>query len=271
MHGYNAKPALNLLTLKLYHKIYGQGPPVLILHGLFGSGDNWRTITRFLEDQYTCIVVDLRNHGRSPHDKLMDLLAMSADVLELIDDLRLEKVALIGHSMGGKVAMYTALTSPESVSHLVVVDIAPRKYAPLHDQVFAAIQAVEPASMNTRQEVESLLSDRLNGDLAVVQFLMKNLTRNQDGSLKWKANMPVIMDAYNRLVDEVSASGVYSGPTLFIRGEQSDYVSEDDMNDILTLFPLARLVTIPGAGHWVHADQPEEMALELAHFLGAGQ
>ncbi len=253
--------------MKLYHKSYGKGPPIVILHGLFGSGDNWRTIARMMEGEYNCVLADLRNHGRSPHDMGMNFESMAADVLELIHDLNLSSVTLLGHSMGGKVAMQMAMTTPEVVEQLMVVDIAPRQYPPHHAGVIRAIRKVDMPRMSDRAQVESVLVNELGPDQSTIQFLMKNLSRDADGQLEWKPNMPVILDAYDRLIDDVPLPVPFEGPTLFIRGEQSKYILEEDMTAIRKGFPRAELVTISGAGHWVHADAPEPFVEEVRSFL----
>jgi esterase len=253
--------------MKLYHKIYGAGRPVMIMHGLFGSGDNWRTIAKNLESEYQCIVVDMRNHGRSPHDADMNFRVMSEDIHELMTDLHLEKAALIGHSMGGKVAMTFALNHPHAVDKLIVVDIAPKKYPPHHTTVIDAIQAITPELLEDRADAEAILARYLGNDQSTIQFLMKNLTRLQGEGFAWKANMPVIISSYTSLVDEVNTTDVFSGPTLFIRGEQSRYILEEDLPAIKALFPHYELKTIPKAGHWVHAEAPESFTGAVQSFL----
>lgn len=253
--------------MKLYHKSYGTGDPIIILHGLFGLGDNWRTIARLMESKYRCILVDLRNHGRSPHDAEMNFSVMAEDVLELMKDLDLDDAVLLGHSMGGKVAMHFATTYPELTEKLIVVDIAPKAYPPHHSTVIKAIQAIAPSTLQTRDEAENILRQHLGDDESTVQFLMKNLSRNPEGGFEWKPNMPGIIAAYDHLMKEVTAMHPYLGPTLFIKGEHSDYVTEADLPSIHSFFPEASLVSIPGAGHWVHADQPQLFTETVITFL----
>jgi len=253
--------------LKLYYKSYGSGDPIIILHGLFGLGDNWRTIARLMESEYQCILVDLRNHGRSPHDPEMNFSVMAEDVLELMKDLDLDDAVLLGHSMGGKVAMHFATTYPELTEKLIVVDIAPKAYPAHHNSVFAAIEAIDPKSLQTRDEAENILRKFLGNDESTVQFIMKNLSRNPEGGFEWKPNMPGIIAAYDQLMKEVTAMHPYLGPTLFIKGEHSDYVTEADLPSIHTFFPEANLISIPGAGHWVHADRPEPFTQTVLKFL----
>lgn len=253
--------------MKLVYKTYGTGDPVIILHGLFGMGDNWRSIARMMEDQHQCIVADLRNHGRSPHDPVMNLAVMTDDLLELLEDLQLKRASFIGHSMGGKVAMQFALLYPDLVDKLVVVDIAPKHYPPHHARVIEAILAADPSHLRERSEVEERLASHLGQDQSTIQFLMKNLSRTPEGHLEWKSNMPVIIDAYQNLMEEVTPLAPFTGPVLFVRGEKSKYILDEDLPLIHDLFPEAKLITIPGAGHWVHADAPQAFTAAVMDFL----
>ena len=253
--------------LKLKYKTYGSGDPIIILHGLFGLGDNWRTIARMLENDFQCILVDLRNHGRSPHDPLMNYSVMADDMHELMLDLDLDDAILLGHSMGGKVAMQFATTFPELTEKLIVVDIAPKQYPPHHDEVTEAIEAIDPTSIQTRSEAEEILRRYLGQDEDTIQFLMKNLSRLPEKGFAWKANMPGIIAAYEHLMQDITIMHPYLGPTLFIAGERSKYVTESDMASIRHIFPEAELEIIPNAGHWVHADNPEKFAQTLLQFL----
>ncbi|MGB4846503.1 MAG: alpha/beta fold hydrolase [Saprospiraceae bacterium] len=253
--------------MKLNYKILGSGPPLIILHGLFGMLDNWRTIARMLEDKYQCILVDLRNHGRSPHDDEMNYQVMTEDVLELMNDLHIEHTYMMGHSMGGKVAMLFALTYPEKVDKLIVVDIAPKEYPIHHAAEIEAIESVDPAILENRTEAEELLRKKLGDDQATIQFLLKNLSRKSEGGFEWKANMPVLISNYDKLMEGIVKPGTFDKPVLFISGQMSDSIRDEDLPDILTLFPSARLSTVPNAAHWVHADQPELLKNEVLAFI----
>jgi esterase len=253
--------------MKLNHKIIGSGPPFIILHGLFGMLDNWRTIARMLEDKYQCILVDLRNHGRSPHNNEMNYRVMAEDVLELMIDLHIEHTYLMGHSMGGKVAMLFTLIHPEKVDKLIVVDIAPAKYPFHHAVEIEAIKSIHPSSLKSRNEAEDLLTQKLGSDQATIQFLMKNLSRLPDDGFEWKANMPVLIRNYDKLMAGIVASDTFDKPVLFIRGQRSNSIRDEDWPAILTLFPKASLSTIPNAGHWVHADQPDALKNEVLTFI----
>jgi len=213
-----------------------------------------------MEQDYQCILVDLRNHGRSPHDEVMNFSVMADDVLDLMKDLDLDDAVLLGHSMGGKVAMQFATTYPEVTEKLIVVDIAPKQYPAHHDSVIDAIEAIDPTALAMRDDAENILRRFLGNDESTIQFLMKNLSRKAEGGFEWKPNMPGIIAAYDQLMKEVTVMHPYLGPVLFIRGEHSDYVTAKDM-------PEATLVSIPGAGHWVHADNPGPFTQTVRAFL----
>ena len=253
--------------MKLNHKISGSGKPVIIMHGLFGMLDNWRSIARMLEDDFQCILVDLRNHGRSPHTDEMSYHLMVTDVIGFMDELQLSKAIIVGHSMGGKVAMHLALEHPDRVEKLIVVDIAPKEYPPHHQEVIAAIQAINPETMVDRAAAEKTFSQFLGDDQATIQFLLKNLSRKPEGGFEWKANMASLINHYTDLMEGIIPEATYSGPVLFIRGSESGSVLDEDWPSILDLFPNAVLISIPGAGHWVHADAPEPFAHELKQFM----
>lgn len=254
-------------NMKLIYKLYGTGRPVIIMHGLFGMGDNWRTVARMMESQYQCIVIDMRNHGRSPHDPEMNFKVMASDILELMNDLELEHSSLLGHSMGGKVAMQFALDHPQKVDKLIVADMAPKRYSPHHDHVIDAIESVQPEELTERSQVEEGLARFLGNDQSTIQFIMKNISRRPEGGFEWKSNMPVIIDAYLDLMDEILPITPFMGSTLFVRGENSRYILDEDIPHIKDLFPNSSLVTIKNAGHWVHADAPEAFAKTVLAFL----
>lgn len=255
--------------MKLHYKIIGSGSPIIILHGLFGMLDNWRTIARMLEDKYQCILVDLRNHGKSPHDDEMNYEVMADDILELLIDLNLTSVDLIGHSMGGKVAMQFALTYPDRVKNLLIIDISPKKYPPHHQVVIKAIESIDPPSLKDRLEAENSFRRHLGNDESTIQFLLKNLTRLPEQGFEWKACMSILIANYEVLMDSINVHATYDKPTLFIRGDLSKSVIDEDWNQIHNIFPAARLITIPNAGHWVHADQPKALAEVIMELISA--
>jgi pimeloyl-ACP methyl ester carboxylesterase len=173
----------------------------------------------------------------------------------------------MGHSMGGKVAMQFATNYPELVDKLIVVDIAPKVYPPHHSHVITAIKALNPTACETREEAERILRKYIHNDEATVQFLMKNISRKPGGGFEWKANMPGIIAAYDALMQDIAVMHPYLGPTLFVKGEFSDYITDADMSVIRQMFPSAELISITGAGHWVHADRPDSFVAALKNFL----
>lgn len=256
-------------SLRLSYKKYGKGDPFVILHGLFGASGNWHTLARSVFCRYyTVYTLDLRNHGRSPHADAIDYPHMAADLRRFLDDHGLDNVHLMGHSMGGKAAMELALSAPERVDKLIVVDIAPKAYPPYHTDILEALMDVDLSKMNSRVDVDHALADRIP-DPAVRRFLLKNLSYNSDKkSYGWDLNLEAINGNYGALNDGISNGRKYEGPTLFLRGGDSGYVKEEDKDAIRELFPAAEFETIENAGHWVHADKPEAFADRVRSFLG---
>lgn len=255
--------------MKLFFRKSGSGQPLIILHGLFGISDNWATLAKKWSEHFTVYAVDLRNHGQSPHSDQWKYWIMAEDVLELIESEKLGDVILLGHSMGGKVAMRLALDSPEVISKLIVLDIAPRKY-PVHNQdVVAALLKVQPEKLATRKEAEEILASQLK-DQGTIQFLLKNLYWDETGDtkkLKWRFNLPVIAKNLAVVSDATDTPAPCDVDTLFIRGEKSNYIQASDEQQIKSVFPNSELQTIEDAGHWVHADNPEEMYHAVMKFV----
>lgn len=253
--------------MKLFYKQYGNaGEPVFILHGIFGMLDNWHNIARKLSERYTVYTIDARNHGQSPHSDEMSYQSMAEDVIELADDLHIEKFILIGHSMGGKTALWTAHQYPERIEKLVLVDIAPKAYKPGHHQYFKAFEEIRWHKMTSRKEVDEALM-AYEENVGVRLFLAKNIERNEAGNFSVKSNIPAMKNAYEEIIGELKFTNVYKGKTIFILGEKSNYLKEEDKPYILKHFPEAKFVTIANAGHWVHADNPEGFVTALLQFL----
>ncbi|SEQ47565.1 alpha/beta fold hydrolase [Neolewinella agarilytica] len=254
----------------LHYKTFGEGndgPPLVILHGLFGMLDNWQTLARRWAEQHTLVLADLRNHGRSPHEPDMNYDLMATDVAELLEELGHDRCYLLGHSMGGKVAMRTALKFPGLVEKLIVVDIAPRAYAPGHATIFAALEALDPSTVADRKEAAAQMANYVN-DPGIQLFLLKNLARDPAGGYRWRMNLPVIAANYDELISGVAGPGErFPHPALFLRGGNSGYVKDDDLPLIKTHFPTAELVTVADAGHWVHAERPTELMAAVDAFL----
>ncbi len=254
--------------MKLFFQEYGTNQPLIILHGMLGTLDNWHTLSKTFATSFRVLAVDLRNHGRSPHSNTFTYKAMAEDVHELLDAQHIESAHLIGHSMGGKVAMTLALSSPERVGKLVVVDIAPRSYPRLHDELLEALMSVNIGVFQSRQQVDGALSGKIP-DVGVRQFLMKNLGRDSAGSFFWKADLEVISKNYEELASEIRALAPFPKPTLFVKGERSRYILESDTPFIYSLFPNARIVSID-AGHWIHAESPARFSDVVQQFLRHG-
>jgi pimeloyl-ACP methyl ester carboxylesterase len=254
--------------MQLYFKESGRGSAVILLHGLFGSADNWHHIALRLAEKFRVFTVDQRNHGQSPHDAEMNYSLMAADVNEFMTTSALEKAFVIGHSMGGKTAMQFALQFPERVEKLVVADMSPRTYAPAHDKIFAALLALDLSKFHSRQEIEVALALGIP-NLVLRRFLLKNLGRDSASRFFWKINLSGIAENYRYLREPVSVAEPFIKPTLFIRGGKSKYINLEDEPLIRELFPLVEIQTIAAAGHWIHADQPEEFLRLVLNFLPA--
>lgn len=256
--------------MQLHYKSFGTGAPVLILHGLLGSLDNWQTFARKLAPHFTVFTVDLRNHGKSPHSPEHSYAAMTADLLEFFAQHHLPRAHLIGHSMGGKLAMHFALAHPEKILKLIVVDIAPKKYNSGHDAIFEALSTLHLAPLTKREEADRQLAAKIE-DPAVRQFLLKNLDRKTDGTFAWKMNLGALQANYEKINAAIEPNPTAPAPAplpaLLIRGGKSRYVLDEDFPSFQRLFPHAQLHTIAAAGHWVHADAPEAFFTAVHHFL----
>lgn len=253
--------------MDLHYKSYGEGEPVVILHGLFGMLDNWQTAGKGLADHYQVFLVDLPNHGRSPHREEFNYPLVAEDVVSFIASQSLDGAHLVGHSMGGKVAMQVALSHPDMVRKLVVVDIAPREYPPYHARILDALNALQPHEATRRSDIQDDLMEKLQ-DEEVVLFLLKNLSRDPDGGYRWKMNLDSLTTHYPEICAAITGPGSFDGPALFINGERSPYITQDDRREITGLFPLAEFRTIQDAGHWVHADMPDAVVRVIREFVG---
>lgn len=254
--------------MKLHFKSYGEGRPLLILHGLFGSGDNWSTLGQaFAAEGFRVFLIDQRNHGRSPHSDDMDYVLLSDDLQEFIVDHQLHKPILLGHSMGGKTVMMHAVRFPGVASSMVVVDIAPRAYPPHFSAVLEALTTIDLNVLSSRKAVEEILRDRLQ-DEVTVQFLLKSLYWIEPQRLAWRFNVTAIAKHIDKISGPVPLKGA-GLPSLFVHGEQSTYISAEDMVTIRTDLPEANFASIPRAGHWVHADQPADFFRTVCSFLMA--
>ena len=243
-----------------------QAQPLMLLHGLFGSGDNWGTIAKHFSQHYRVISVDLRNHGRSPHSDAQTYADMADDLFELCQTLGLDRIHLLGHSMGGKVAMQFATQYPDKVEKLMVVDMAPRRYADAHSHLIDAMLSVDLSAMQSRSDVDKALSSKIP-EAMVRQFLLMNLVKSDSNSqLAWRINLPALKANYPKLIEAVCEHAHFEKPCLFIRGQNSDYVLDSDIAQIKTHFTQARFITL-AAGHRLHAEQPQAFIQAVESFL----
>lgn len=252
--------------MKLYAKQRGQGADVISLHGLFGSQENLGMINRRLAESFRVHGLDIRNHGRSPHDNTMNYQVMAEDVLEYMDEQQLKKAHLIGHSMGGKVAMTIALMEPERVAKLAVIDIAPVTYQRRHDGILEGMSSIPLDALKSRTEADQFLEVYGLGK-DVRQFLLKNLYRDEQGNYCWRVNITAIITHYMEILAGQKSDIGFANDTLFIKGGKSDYILPEYRGRVLALFPSASMWVVPGAGHWVHAQKPELVTGKLLHFL----
>ena len=267
--------------MELFFRKYGEaGPPLIIVHGLYGSSDNWVSIARELSDRFEVYVVDQRNHGHSPHSDIQDYPAMREDLREFMDLQGIKKAVLIGHSMGGKTVMSFAEAWPERVQALVSVDIAPKSYRNLalasrtaanHSNMIDAMLALDLSKVHSREDADHALATSI-GSERIRGFLLKNLRREGE-SFSWRINLQAFSKNLEKIFEgmdreAIAARGGITGfPALFISGGNSEYIRAVDHQGIRDIFPTAEIVTIPGAGHWVHAEQPDLLVKTLKYFL----
>ena len=256
----------------LYSRIYGEeteGMPLIVLHGLFGMSDNWGTFGRSFGETMPVHAVDLRNHGHSFHSDEMSLDVMVQDLDNYLTHHGISQAIIVGHSLGGKVAMQFALNHPQKVAKLVVVDIAPKAYPPHHHDILAALSAVDMEKMANRADVQQELQKHIH-DMGVLQFLLKNVYRiSGTNTLDWRFNLNILSNKYEEFITPgIQQTGSYVGPTLFLAGEQSNYILPSDEASIKKLFPNAQIQQVSKAGHWVQAENPKEFNERVMAFLG---
>ncbi|MGB2127855.1 MAG: alpha/beta fold hydrolase [Flavicella sp.] len=250
----------------LHSKIQGEGYPLLILHGYFGMGDNWKSHANILAKKYEVHLIDQRNHGRSFHAEDFDYELMVADLKSYLLFHCLEEVFILGHSMGGKTAMLFAVSYPEYVKKLIVADIAPKYYAPHHDSILEALNAVDFSKITLRSEVDVILQNYINEE-GVRQFLLKNIYRKTKDTLAFRFNLDSLTDNNSEVGAALPAFTAFDGPTLFLRGAKSDYIGKEDEALIEAHFSKASIETIANAGHWLHAENPKDFMESLLSFL----
>lgn len=255
--------------MQLFYRTYGKGKPLIILHGLFGLSDNWVSFAKKIAELgYQVYVLDQRNHGRSPHSPNFNYLAMVDDLFEFIDEHELEEPIILGHSMGGKVAMRFALENPEYLSKLIVVDISLRQYPArdYHLKVIRAMKKVNFSKINDRNEVEYILAEDIESSI-IRQFIMKNLYRKDKNEFAWRMCFTAISNNLDKMFDGIEPENPLNKPTLIVRGDKSDYVLDSDLSPLKQAFPQAVIKTIPNATHWLHAEEPKLFFEYVEDFL----
>lgn len=254
----------------LYHQTLGQGPDIIFLHGLFGAGDNWRSIARSLSEHYRLHLIDLPNHGKSSWIDHPTHYTVAQIIEAWRQQQGIKRFSLLGHSMGGKIAMQLALNqAAKAIEKLIIVDIAPRAYKAHHQDIFAAFRDIDLNRISSRNDVEEQLRPYVS-DPSIRQFLLKSLHR-KDGQLAWQFNTSVLESHYSDIAAAPTMSQPFEGETLFIKGLNSHYITKEDQSDIQRLFPKARAKLIEGAGHWPHAEKPAAFQKIVSDFLEIAQ
>ena len=257
--------------MELFYRKYGEegAQPLIILHGLFGLSDNWVTFARRIAmEGFEVFVIDQRNHGRSPHSGIFNYLALTDDLFDFIDEHEIENPILLGHSMGGKVAMRFALENPDFIKKIVVVDISLKAYPPRkqHKQIIEAMHAIDLSQVKNRREIEERLTPLIS-ELRIRQFVMKNIYRNEQNQFEWRPHLEGIENNIDDLFDGIELHKTFDKPSLFIKGGASDYIVQEDFDAIRTNFPHAEIITIADTSHWVHVEAPERFYQLCSGFM----
>ncbi|MCG2418605.1 alpha/beta fold hydrolase [Aequorivita sp. F47161] len=253
--------------MKLHSQILGSGQPFVILHGFLGMGDNWKTLgNRWAEEGYEVHLLDQRNHGRSFHSDEFSYKVMTEDLNTYCEEHNLKDIILLGHSMGGKVAMQFAVTYPEMVSKLIIADIGPKAYPSHHQDILKALSSLDFTKINTRGEAEDILSEYIK-DKGTRLFLLKNLYRKNKNEFALRINLPILSKKIEEIGVALPEAAIFNGDTLFLGGEKSGYIEPTDHFLIKKHFPKAKIETISDAGHWLHAENPEEFYDNVMIFL----
>ncbi len=254
--------------MQLFHRHFGVGQDLIILHGVFGLSDNWVSIGKKIAEKFSVHILDQRNHGRSPHSPVFNYYSMVDDLLEFIDEHNIVNPVIIGHSMGGKVAMRFALENPDIVDKLIVIDISTRKYNhhDHHGKLIKAMKSVDFSQVNNRIKIEEQLAEHISSK-PIRLFLMKNIDRLDKNKFGWKINLDAICENIDELFEGINTGEQFHKPSLFVRGGKSPYITDEDYDGIYRHFPAAQIQTIENATHWVHADTPDELCRMLSVFL----
>ena len=255
------------MTDSLHSRILGEGKPLIILHGFLGMSDNWKSLgSRFSKEGFQVHLVDQRNHGRSFHSEDFDYAVMAADLFAYVGQHHLSDAMIIGHSMGGKTAMQFACSFPDLVHKLVVADIAPKTYPPHHQHILYGLEQLDFSSLKSRTEADQELSKHIT-EIGIRQFLLKNLFWAENGNLALRFNLDVLKSRMNEIGENIGDTDQFNGPTLFLKGDKSDYIDIEDVAVIKEHFPMARVESIENAGHWLHAENPSQFYNKVKLFL----
>lgn len=253
----------------LYSRIEGKGKPLVILHGFLGMSDNWKTISgEYAEEGFEVHALDMRNHGRSLQSDEFNYDVMTEDIKEYCEGHNLDVIDLMGHSMGGKAAMFFAVKYPEKVNKLIIADIGPKYYPPHHQDILSGLSAVDFSEKPERSDVEDILKEYIK-DFGTRQFLMKSLYWKEPGQLAYRFNLDVFNEKIENIGVALPEDARYEKPVLFLRGEKSNYIKDEDFEYIQKQTPKAQLVDIKNAGHWLHAENPKDFLAETLKFLKA--
>lgn len=260
--------------MKLFYRRYGEGPPLIILHGLYGSSDNWVIIAKAISPRFTVYLPDQRNHGHSPHDKIHDYESMSNDLNELASNLNLRRFFLAGHSMGGKTAMTFALRWPEMIQGLLIADISPfsdeKRKLQAQNEVSIILKSIvdtDVLKVSSRAEADRMLAERISSE-RVRNLILKNLQRDENKRFSWKLNAITLINNMDKIVEGVPFQRPVTGfPVIFLKAENSDYILKEDYRHITNMFPAAEIRVINNAGHWLHADNPEAVIEAILSLL----
>jgi len=251
----------------LHSRIEGEGKPLLIIHGFLGTSDNWKTLGgQYVANGFQVHAIDMRNHGKSFHSDEFTYDAMVQDIVDYCEGYQIAKADIIGHSMGGKTAMFFAVKHSTMVNKLVVADIGPKYYRPHHQDILAGLNAVDFSEKPERSDVEATLSQYVE-DEGTRQFLMKNLYWKEPGQLAYRFNLPVFNEKIDNIGQALPEGSHFEGPTLFLRGDRSAYIRDKDFTMIKTHFPNAEIKDIANSGHWLHAENPKQFMEETLGFL----
>lgn len=251
--------------MKLFCRHSGHGQPLIILHGLFGSSDNWFSLAKIFAEQFSVYLIDQRNHGQSPHSDEFNYQLLAEDLYLFIQEHHLHKPHIIGHSMGGKTAMNFAVRYPDRLGKMIVVDIVPKSYPVHHDHILDGLHGIDVTRLTSRNEADKILSEQVT-EPDVRQFLLKNLYRTSEGKFQWRVNLSAIDNHIEEIGAGMQYTGTFSGPTMFINGARSNYFKPGDETLIHSIFPKAEIITID-TGHWVQAEKPKEFAEIAISFL----